>query len=150
VRPCCSSFSRATLSWSLSHYDLNSLVFSLVARVLDFSITLVTLELQVTNCPLSSIRERPWIQFLVRTMQPSRGSGIPASRSSCSFFILIDIVELYPPGPSLCLNLFFLFSSFILLLRAMTSGVVCCYTNVFHSFVMIYPNRFSADRPLYT
>jgi hypothetical protein len=55
VRPRCSSFLRATLSWSLSFYDLNSLVFYLVVRDLTFSIILVTLELEVTNRPLSSV-----------------------------------------------------------------------------------------------
>jgi hypothetical protein len=55
VRPRCSSFSMAVMSWSLSHWDLNSPVFSLVARVLALSTTLVTLELEVINCPLSSI-----------------------------------------------------------------------------------------------
>jgi hypothetical protein len=45
----------------------------------------------------------------------TRGSGIPASQSSCSFCVHFGIAALYPPGPSLCLNLFFDFSSFILL-----------------------------------
>jgi hypothetical protein len=94
--------------------------------------------------------EWPQIQFLVHTVQPSRGSGIPASRSSCSFFAHFGIAGLYPLGPTLCLNLFFTFSSFILLLRATACGVVCCYTNVSHSFGMIYPNWFSGDSPLCT
>jgi hypothetical protein len=42
VRPRCSSFLRAALSWSLSRYDLNLSVFSLAARVLAFSSTLIT------------------------------------------------------------------------------------------------------------
>jgi hypothetical protein len=46
---------RATLSWSLSHCELNSLVFSLAAIVLTFSTTLVTLELEVINRPMSSV-----------------------------------------------------------------------------------------------
>jgi hypothetical protein len=34
-------------------------------------------------------------------MQPSWGSSIPASQSSCSFFVFFAIAALYPPGPSL-------------------------------------------------
>jgi hypothetical protein len=135
---------------SLSYCYLNSPVFSLAVRVLPFSTMLVTSELEVINHPLSSIQERPRIQFLVCTVQPSRGSGIPASQSSCSFFAHFGIAALYPPGPNLCLNLFFAFNSFILLLRAMTCGVVCYCTNVSHSFGLIYPNQFSSDRPLCT
>jgi hypothetical protein len=110
------------LSWSLSRSNLNSPVFSLVVRILAFSTTLVTSKLEVINHPLSSIRERPRVQFLVRIVQPSRGSGIPASRSSWSFFAHFGIAALYPPEPSLCLNLFFEFSSFILLLRVSYPG----------------------------
>jgi hypothetical protein len=148
VRPPCSSFSRVVLSWSLFHCDLNSAVFSLAVRVLTFSTTLVTSELEAINHPLSSVQERPRIQFLVCTVQPLRGSGIPASRSSCSFFAHFGIAALYSRGPSLCLNLFSTFNSFILLLRAMACGVVCCCTNMSQSFGVIYPNRFSGDRPL--
>jgi hypothetical protein len=57
VRPRCSSFSRAALSWSLSFYDLNSPVFYLAVRVLTFSIIMVTLELEVTNRLLSYVRD---------------------------------------------------------------------------------------------
>jgi hypothetical protein len=81
VRPRCSSFSRDALSWSLSlsRCDINCHVFSLAVRVLAFSTTLVTSELEVINHPLSSVQEQPRIQFLVRTVQPSKGSGILAS-----------------------------------------------------------------------
>jgi hypothetical protein len=51
VQPRCSSFSRAALSWSLSHCDLNLPVFSLAARVLAFSTMLVTSDLEVINRP---------------------------------------------------------------------------------------------------
>jgi hypothetical protein len=78
-------------------------------------------EFEVINCSLSSIWDQPRIQFLVCNMQPSRGSGIPASRSSCSFFVQSGIAVLYPPGPSLCLNLFFQISSFILIPCIMVS-----------------------------
>jgi hypothetical protein len=128
--------------------EFTSLLFS--GKSLGFSIMLVTSKLKVINRPLSSIRERPWIQLLVRTVQPSRGSGILASRSSCSFFTHFSITTLYPSSPSLCLNLFFAFSSFVLLLRVTACGVVCCCTDVSHSFGMIYPNQFSGDKPLYT
>jgi hypothetical protein len=57
----CNSFSRVALSWSLSRCNLNSPVFSLAMRVLTFSTTLVTSELEVVNRPVSSIRERPLI-----------------------------------------------------------------------------------------
>jgi hypothetical protein len=124
VRPRCSSFSRAALNWSFSRCDFNLPIFSLAVRVLAFSTTLVNSEFEVINCLLSFVWERPQIQFLVHTVQPSRGSGTPASWSSCSFFVQIDIAALYPPGPSLCLNLFFMFNSFILLLKVMASGVV--------------------------
>jgi hypothetical protein len=140
VRPRCSSFSRAALSLSLSHYDLNLPAFSLAERVLNFSTTLVTSELEVINHLLSSVWEWRRIQFLVCTVQPSRGSSMPTSWSSCSFFAYFDIVALYPPGPSLCLNLLFAFISFILLLRAMACEVLSCYTNVSHLFKVIYPN----------
>jgi hypothetical protein len=125
VRPRCSSISRAVLSWSFWRCDLNSPIFSLVMRYLAFSITLVISEFEVINYLLSSIRDRPRILFLVHNVQPSRGSGIPTSQSSCSFFVQSGIEALYPPGTSLCLNLFFRINSFILLLRAMASTVVC-------------------------
>jgi hypothetical protein len=81
VQPRCSLFLRAALSWSLSHYDLNSPVFSLAARVLAFSTTLATSELEAINRLLSSVRECPWIQFLVHTVQPSSGSGAHSAPS---------------------------------------------------------------------
>jgi hypothetical protein len=87
VRPQCCSVSRATLSWSFWRCGLNLPVFSFVMRSLTFSITQVISEFEVTNYPLSSIRDQPQIQFLVRNVQPSRGSGIPASQSSFSFFV---------------------------------------------------------------
>jgi hypothetical protein len=36
-----------------------------------------------------------------------KGSGIPASQSSCFFFVQSGIAAMYPTGPSLYLNLFF-------------------------------------------
>jgi hypothetical protein len=125
VRRRCSSVSRDALSWSFWCYGLNSSIFLLMMRSLAFSITLVISECEVINYLLSSIRDRPRIQFLMRNVQPSRGFSIPASRSSCSFFVHSGIAALYPPGPSLYLNLFFRISSFILLLCAMASRVVC-------------------------
>jgi hypothetical protein len=113
VRPQCSSFSRAALSWSLSCYDLNLPFLSLGMRVLAFSTTSVTSELEVINRLLSFVREQTHIQFVVHTLQPSRGSGIPASQNYCSFFTHFGIAALYPKGPSLCLNLFFAFSLFL-------------------------------------
>jgi hypothetical protein len=107
VRPRCSLVLRAALSWSFWRCGLNLPIFSLVMRSLAFLISLVISEFEVTNCPLSSIRDRPQIQFLMRNMQPSWGSSILASRSSYSFLIQSGIAALYPPGPSPCLNLFF-------------------------------------------
>jgi hypothetical protein len=52
---------------------------------------------------------------------------------------------LYPPGPSLRLNLFFQISSFILLLHAMASGVVHSSLKVFHSFGVMNPNRLNDE-----
>jgi hypothetical protein len=57
----CSSVSRAVLSWSFWRCGLNLPVFSLVMRCLAFSITLVISKFEVTNYPLSSIRDGPWI-----------------------------------------------------------------------------------------
>jgi hypothetical protein len=45
---------------------------------LAFSITLVILEFEVTNYPLLSIQDCPRIQFLMRNVQCSRGSGNPS------------------------------------------------------------------------
>jgi hypothetical protein len=150
VWPRCSSVLRATLSWSFWHYGLNLLVFSLVMGSLTFSITLVISEFEVTNCLLSSIRDRPQIQFLMHNVQPSRRSGIPGSQSSCSFFIQSGIAALYPPGLSLCLNLFFRINSFILLLSVMASGVVCRCWKVFHSFGVMNPIWFNGETPAWT
>jgi hypothetical protein len=111
---------------------------------------LVTSKLEVINHLLSSVREWHRIYFLVCTLQPSKGSGIPTSWSSCSFFTHFSMAAMHTLGPSLCLNLFFTFSSFILLSRAMTSRVECYGMNVSHLFRVIYPNRFSGDRPLCT
>jgi hypothetical protein len=107
MRPRCSSISRVVLSWSFWRCGLNLPAFSLVMRSLAFSITLVISKFEVINYLLSSIQEQPQIQFLMCNVQPSRGSGIPASQSSCSFFVQSGIAALYPPCPSLCLNLFF-------------------------------------------
>jgi hypothetical protein len=63
VRPRCSSVLRAALSWSFWRCCLNLPTFSLVTRSLAFLITLVISEFEVTNCLLSSVRDRPWIQF---------------------------------------------------------------------------------------
>jgi hypothetical protein len=107
VRPRCSSVSRAVLNWFFWHCVLNSLVFSLVMRSLAFSITLVISKFEVTNCPFF-IYTRPTPDPVSHAQHAtSRGSGIPASRSSCSFFVQSGIAALYLPGPSLCLNLFF-------------------------------------------
>jgi hypothetical protein len=147
VWPRCSSVLRAALSWSFWCYSLNSPIFTLVMRSLAFSITLVIWEFEVTKYPLSSIRDRPRMQFLVRNMQPSRGSGILGSWSTCSFFVQSGITALYPPHLSLCLNLFFQISSFILLLCAMVSGVICSCWKVFHSSSVTNPNWFNGETP---
>jgi hypothetical protein len=57
------------------------------------------------------------------------------------------IAALYPPGPSLCLNLFFRISSFILLLCAMDSGVVCGSLKVLHSFGVMNTNQLNGETP---
>jgi hypothetical protein len=119
----------------------------LVMRSLAFSITLVISKFEVINCPLLSIRDHPRIQFLMHNVQPSRGSGIPASQNSYSFFVQRRIATLYPSGPSPCLNLFFRISSFILLLCDIDSGVVCSSLKVFHSFGVINPNRLNGETP---
>jgi hypothetical protein len=150
VRPWCSSVSRVMLSWSFWRCGLNLPAFSLVMRSLAFSITLVISEFEVTNYPLSSVWDRPQIHLVMHNMQPSRGSSILASWSSYSFFVQNGIASLYPVGPSLCLNLFFQISSFILLLSAMASGVVCSCWKVFHSFGVMNPNRFNGETPGWT
>jgi hypothetical protein len=138
VRHRCSSVSRATLGWSFWCYDLNLLAFSLVTRSLAFSITLVISEFDVTNCPLSYIRDRPQIQFFVCNMQPSR-----------------DLVSLphEAPNPSLSkvglqpCTLQVLVYAFILLLSSMASKVVCSCWKVFHSFGVMKPNGFNDEIP---
>jgi hypothetical protein len=46
------------------------------------------------------------------------------------------------------LELIRLIQLFHLVAGAMSSGVVCCCMKVFHSFAVIYPNRFNGDRLL--
>jgi hypothetical protein len=86
----------------------------------------------------------------MRNVQPSRRSGIPAAWGSYSFFVQSGIVALYPPCPSLCLNLFFWINSFILLLLIMASGVVCSSLKVFYSFGVMNPNRLNDETPEWT
>jgi hypothetical protein len=150
VWPWYSLDSRVALSWSFSRCSVNSPVFSLSMRVLAFLITSVTSELEVINYSLSSIREQPRMKFFMHNVQPSKGSDIPAARLSCSFFVHFGITALYPPGPSLCMNLFFLLSSFIFLLSAMASRLVRCCWKVFHSLGVINPNQFNGDLPVWT
>jgi hypothetical protein len=63
-------------------------------------------------------------QFLMHNVKPSRESSIPASRSSCSFFVQSGIV---------------------LLLRTMASGVVCSSLKVVHSFGVMNPNQLNGE-----
>jgi hypothetical protein len=144
VRPRCSSVSRAVLSWSFWHCSLNLLAFSLVMRSLAFWITLVISEFEVSNYLLSSVWDRPRIQFFVQNVQPSRASRIPTSWNPYSHFVQSEIADLYPLGPSLYLNLFFWIGSFILLLSIMASGVVYRYWKVFQSFGVMNSNWFNS------
>jgi hypothetical protein len=87
VRSRCSSVLRTALSWSFWHYELTLLTFSLVTRSLVFSTTQVISEFEVTNYLLSSLRDWPRIYFFIHNVHASRGSDIPASGSSYSFFV---------------------------------------------------------------